>query len=83
MNYGYLFKKRKTDSGYGLPWMSAQEKVSVYIFENAIKKMPKACGIRCLLFTVNVRFHIPVSGIHMQKFSRQGVIDLQRKAAVK
>ncbi len=49
MNYDHLFKKRKTDSGYGLPQMSAQEKLSVY-------NIPKACGIHCLLFTVNAWF---------------------------
>ncbi len=78
MNYGYLFKKRKTDSGYGLPWMSAQEKLSVYsyMFKNTIKKACEACEIHCLLFNANVRFHIPVSGIHMQNFSRQDVIGL-------
>jgi len=63
--------------------MSAQERFLVYVFENAIKNVPKACKTHCLLFMVNVRFHIPVSGIHMQKFSRQGVIGLQQKAAVK
>jgi len=59
--------------------MSTQEKLLMYLFE----KVPKACGIHCLLFTVNARFHIPVSGIHMQEFSRQGVIGLQQKTAVK
>ncbi len=48
-----------------------------------IKNVQKVCGIHCLLFTVSVQFHIPVSGIHMQKFSRQGVIGLQQKSAVK
>jgi len=50
MNYGHLFRKRKTDSGYGLLRMSVQEKLSVYILENAIN-YPAACGgvVRTLL----------------------------------
>jgi len=66
-----------------LPWMSAQEKLSASILENEIKKVRKDCGIHCLRFTVSVLFHILIFGIHMQKIFRQGVIDLQQKAAVK
>jgi len=79
----FCSKKRKTNSEYGLLQMPTQEKLPVYILEDAIKKVQKACGIHCLLFIVNVRFHIPVFGIHMQKFSRQGVIGLQQKAAIR
>jgi len=83
MNYGHLFKKEKTDNGYGLLWMSAQEKLSAYILENATGKVQKACRIHCLRITVSVRFHILISGVHMQKFFRPGVIGLSQKAAVK
>jgi len=55
------------------PDIGTRDIVGVYILENAIKKVPKACGVHCLLFTVNV----------MQKFSCQGVISLQQKVAVK
>ncbi len=83
MNYGHLSRKRKTDNGYGLPWMSAEEKLLVYILENARGKVQKACGIHCLQFTVSVRFHILISGVHMQKFFHPRVIGLSQKTAVK
>jgi len=39
--------------------------------------------LHCLSFTINAWFHIPISGIHMQKPSPRGVIGPSQKAAVK
>ncbi|GBC62922.1 hypothetical protein DENIS_3906 [Desulfonema ishimotonii] len=51
--------------------------------EIVIKMALRDYGIHSRLFIVSVRWHTPISGSHMHRFSLRSVIRLSEKAAVR